>query len=55
MKKDCGLFDEEFKLEKINKLGDQLDKQNKVIDQEQLRGILDVALEKENKGAGGRP
>lgn len=55
MKKERGFFDEEFKLEKISKLGDQLEKLNKVIDWEQFRSILDAAFEKESKGAGGRP
>ena len=55
MKKERGFFDEEFKLEKISKLGDQLEKLNKVIDWEQFRSILDEAFEKENKGPGGRP
>ena len=55
MKRERGLFDEEFKLEKLSRLGDQLEKLNKAVDWEQFRSILDAALEKENKGAGGRP
>ena len=55
MKKERRFFDEEFKLDKISKLGDQLEKLNKVIDWEQFRRILDAAFEKENKGIGGRP
>lgn len=55
MKRERGFFDEEFKLEKISKLGDQLEKLNNVIDWEQFRSILDKAFEKENKGVGGRP
>ena len=55
MKKERGFFDEDFKLEKISKLGDQLEKLNMAVDWEQFRAILDESLEKEAKGAGGRP
>ena len=55
MKKERGFFDEDFKLEKISKLGDPLEKLNKAMDWEQFRSILDEALQKEAKGAGGRP
>ena len=55
MKKERGFFDENFKLEKISRLGDQPEKLNKVMDWEQFRSILDEAFEKESKGPGGRP
>ena len=55
MKKERGFFDEDFKLEKISKLGDPLEKLNKAVNWEQFRSILDEAFEKEAKGAGGRP
>ena len=50
-----GLFGEEFRLEKLSKLGDSLEKLNKVIDWEIFRGILNDCFKKENKGCGGGP
>ena len=49
------IFDEDFKLEKISKLGDQLEKLNKAMDWEQFRSILDESFAKENRSSGGRP
>jgi transposase, IS5 family len=54
-KKYTGLFDEQFKLERISKLGDPLEKLNATIDWEVFRYTLDNALVKEAKGPGGRP
>ena len=53
--KTSGLFDEQFKLERISKLGDPLEKLNATIDWEVFRYILDKYLIKEAKGPGGRP
>ena len=48
------LFAEENRLEKLNKLGDSLEKL-KIIDLEMFRPELTNALWKEEKGPGGRP
>jgi IS5 family transposase len=53
--KQKGLFDETYKLEKISRLGDSLEKLNKYIAWEDFRGILTRALKKEAQGPGGRP
>ena len=50
-----GLFDTKNRQEKLSKLGDSLVRLNKVIDWEQFRPALTVALKKEHKGAGGCP
>ncbi len=54
-KKTAGLFDEQFKLDRISKLGDPLEKLNTSIDWELFRYTLDKHLVKEAKGPGGRP
>ncbi|MEI6950796.1 IS5 family transposase [Paraflavisolibacter sp. H34] len=54
-KKQSGLFDEEFKLNRISQLGDPLEKLDACIDWKIFRPILNKALEKEPKGPGGRP
>ena len=54
-KKNAGLFDEQFKLERISELGDPLEKLNVAIDWEVFRYVLDKHLIKEAKGPGGRP
>jgi IS5 family transposase len=51
----AGFFDEQFKLERISKLGDPLEKLNATINWELFRYTLDKHLEKEAKGPGGRP
>lgn len=50
-----GLFDEENRLEKLSQLGDSLVSLNSVIQWEIFRPVLEEALWKEPKGAGGRP
>lgn len=50
-----GLFDEENRLEKLSQLGDSLVRLNSVIQWEIFRPVLEEALRKEPKGAGGRP
>ena len=54
-KQQAGIFDEQFKLERISKLGDPLEKLTRCIDWKIFRPILDKALVKEAKGPGGRP
>jgi len=53
--KQKGFFDENDRLEELSKLGDPLEKLNKFIKWEDLRGILTKALKKEPKKPGGRP
>jgi len=53
--KAAGLFDEQFKLERISQLGDPLEKLNAAIDWEVFRYTLNKHLVREAKGAGGRP
>jgi len=50
-----GMFDEHFRLEKISKQKDPLERLNVFIKWEQFRSILDDVFKKENKGVGGRP
>lgn len=50
-----GLFSEENRLEKLNKLGDSLVRLNTVINWEEFRPIMKQATQKERKGLGGRP
>jgi IS5 family transposase len=50
-----GLFDEEFKLEKLTKKGDPLVEMNEVINWNIFKNILTKVLKKEPKGPGGRP
>jgi len=53
--KQKGFFDENDRLAELSKLGDPLEKLNKHMNWESLRGILTRALKKEAKGLGGRP
>ena len=55
MKKERGLFDEEFRLEKLTKLGDKLLKLAAAIDFEIFRPTLEAIFSKGHKGKGGRP
>ena len=50
-----GLFDEENRMEKLRRLGDSLVRLDSVIQWEIFRLVLEEALRKELKGAGGRP
>lgn len=54
-KNAVGFFDEQFRLEKLTSQNDPLVKLLGGIDWEQFRKILIKALEKEDKGVGGRP
>jgi len=53
--RDYGFFDQDFRLEKLTKLGDPLEKLNKGIDFEIFREYLESKLYKLAKGEGGRP
>ena len=53
--KQKGFFDETDRLQELSKLGDPLEKLNKYINWEGLRGILTRTLKKEAQGLGGRP
>jgi len=53
--KQKGFFDETDRLQELSKLGDPLEKLNKYINWESLRGILTKTLRKEPQGLGGRP
>ena len=53
--KQKGFFDETDRLEELSKLGDPLERLNKYMKWEELRGILTRALRKEAGGPGGRP
>ncbi len=55
MNKGAGLFDEEYKLERISKLGDPLEKLNSTINWEIFRSILNKHLKVEGVAPGGRP
>jgi IS5 family transposase len=50
-----GMFDEHFRLEKLSKQKDPLERLNDCIKWEQFRSILDDVFKKENRGIGGRP
>lgn len=50
-----GLFDVDFRLDKLSEMGDSLEKLDLVIDWEMFRPILKEVFEKEAKGPGGRP
>jgi IS5 family transposase len=54
-KKQAGIFDEQFKFERISELGDPLEKLNAAVNWELFRYTLDKHLDKEAKGPGGRP
>jgi IS5 family transposase len=53
--KGKGFFDEEFRLEKLSRLGDSLEKLNKRIDWELFRPVLDGVFSKKAAEKGGRP
>jgi len=53
--KQRGFFDEIERLEELSKLGDPLEKLNKVITWDLFRPTLNTAMRKEAKGPGGRP
>lgn len=53
--KQRGLFDEELRLEKLEKQGDPLIPINNLIDWEIFRPLLNKAFRKDPKGPGGRP
>lgn len=53
--RDLGLFDQDFRLEKLSQLGDPLEKLASGIDFELFRTFLEDNLAKLEKGSGGRP
>ena len=53
--KGKGFFDEEFRLEKLSRLGDSLEKLNERIDWELFRPALDGVFPKKAAEKGGRP
>jgi len=53
--KQKGLFDEDFRKEKIKKLGDPLEKLDAAIRWGIFRNLIEKAMAKEAKGPGGRP
>jgi IS5 family transposase len=53
--KQKGFFDETDRLQELSMLGDPLERLNKHINWEGLRGILTRALKREAQGPGGRP
>jgi len=53
--KQKGFFDENDRLEELSRLGDPLEKLNKYMNWENLRGVLTRVLKKEAQGPGGRP
>ena len=54
-KKSRGLFDDQFRLEKISKLKDPLEKLNRYIIWEDFRSIIDRAFRETEPSLGGRP
>ncbi|MFZ1749092.1 MAG: transposase, partial [Saprospiraceae bacterium] len=52
--KDYGFFDQDFRLTKLSKLGDPLERLSQGIDFEIFRVLLDDKLSKLPKGKGGR-
>jgi IS5 family transposase len=54
-KKSRGLFDDQFRLEKISKLKDPLEKLNRYIKWEDFRSIIDQAFRETEPTLGGRP
>ena len=54
-KKSRGLFDDHFRLEKISKLKDPLEKLNRYINWEDFRSIIDQAFRETEPSLGGRP
>lgn len=53
--RQLGMFDESDRLEKISKLGDSLETLQNAIDWEMFRPVLNKAMKKTHRGAGGRP
>jgi IS5 family transposase len=53
--KQKGFFDESDRLNELSRMGDPLEKLNKFVKWEELRGILTRTLKKEAEGPGGRP
>ncbi len=53
--KQRGFFDEQDRLEELSRLGDPLERLNRVIDWEAFRPCLNRVFKKEAKGPGGRP
>lgn len=53
--KQIGFFDESNCLSKLSKLGDQLEKLNRIVDWRMFESILNRVFAKEQKGTGGRP
>jgi len=53
--KQKGFFDENDRLKELSKMGDPLEKLNRYIHWEGLRGLLEQTFKKEAKGPGGRP
>lgn len=55
MNLQISLFDEGRRLYELSKLGDPLEKLNRIIDWEMFLPIISEAFERESKGVGGRP
>jgi IS5 family transposase len=53
--KQKGFFDENDRLAELSRMGDPLEKLNRNINWESLRGVLTKAFSKEARGPGGRP
>lgn len=53
LQRDFGFFDQDFRLTKLSKLGDLLEKLSNGIDFEMFRNVLEEKLHKEPKGVGG--
>lgn len=53
--RQLGMFDESDRLAKISKLGDSLETLQNVIDWNMFRPLLNEAMKKSHRGAGGRP
>ena len=54
-KKSRGLFDEEFRLDKLSKQQDPLERLKNLINWDQFNTILSTAFTKDKRGRGGRP
>ena len=53
--RDYGFWDQDIRLSRLSQLGDPLERLNKGVDFEMFRSLLEKSLNKESKGAGGRP
>ena len=53
--KAIGFFDEDDRLERLSEMGDPLEKVSKVVNWEIFRPLLNKAMEREDRGVGGRP